>query len=125
MSSAPSRPSSTSGASPCLNIFSSLRLASRSCVKRFQSLALNLKSRVEGDFLHPTFHHLGAQRGVKSGVDFYGVKELRKVGGLMKTARLVVRVDDSLPIGVRPTGGSDQDARFRGRAAHVRLFFVI
>ena len=42
-SSAPSLSPLTRGASDCLKVFSSLRLALRSWVKRFHSLALNLK----------------------------------------------------------------------------------
>ena len=38
---APSRPAAAKGSSPCLHALSSCRLALRSCVKRFQSLAVN------------------------------------------------------------------------------------
>ena len=76
------------------------------------------------DAPHPAAYCLDCWRIVKSGIDFDGVKELRKISGGVKAAGLFTRIDNAFPVGIRPPGRADANARGWRFLSHIRLLFA-
>jgi hypothetical protein len=72
------------------------------------------KSRVCRDALNPLRSQFWTEWIVERRVDLDGVEEFSEIGGLMKSARPPMGINDAIPIGVRPSGGTDKDSASRG-----------
>lgn len=68
------------------------------------------KALIRGNAVEPLRGEIRAQRIVKRRVDLDGVEKFGEVGGFVKAARTRRGVEDAVPIGVRPSRGTNQDA---------------
>ena len=81
-----------------------------------------LESRIVCDPADPRLGHLGGGGMIETGVDFDGVEELGEERRFVEIARPGTRIDDTIPIFVRPSSGPD--ANFRRLPVHIRLLFA-
>ena len=68
------------------------------------------KARVRSHSREPLLGVGGTHGMVEGSVDLDGVEKLREVGGLVKSTGTRRRIDDAVPIGVRPSGRADEYA---------------
>src|SRR5207249_10037000 len=57
-------------------------------------------------------------------IDFDGVEKPGQVGCSVKASGLLARVDDALPVGIRPPGRADPNARGEWLPFHICLLFA-
>ena len=87
--------------------------ASGECVKERCSLAVKTKFGIDGlRFAAPEAAEFGADVSVKRSVDFDDVEKAGEIfDGMDFLARDFGRVENAVPIFVRPAGGADADSR--------------
>ena len=72
------------------------------------------KTRIGGDAFDPLFGMRGLHWMVEGSVDFDGVEKFGEKSGFVKSMRTRIRIEDFLPIGIRPAGRADEDPRMGG-----------
>ena len=72
--------------------------------------------RIVSNSFCPTFHHFRLRNAIKSVIQLDQIEINSEIGELIKPARFGFRVDDPLPISVRPTCYAEVDVINRTRA---------